>query len=329
MEGTIDRPGDVDQTGGRESIRPATGLRALLLRAFGLVSLILSALGALSLFDILMPTAVRLSIIFKAATGAYSIARDFVWSVVRNAFELLHVRIPELPALWLDGITISALVFAALNFESLHRYNRTLLLDYWRAMSKVGSSIWTGQPGGLKQSLFSLMRVRSKVWSRLLSSGLMTSGWLLTGFLIIPVAFACGIDPLSLLPRRADTAWINYFVVATWVMAITGLSYMLGAVLSQISKGDRLGPLANPLNVFGRVLQLLFGLPTFCLILLMFGLVRGWRSVVLAFALVAFFAGANWVAINAIDPLINQPPQWICALANADPDAAPAPRCEQ
>jgi hypothetical protein len=56
--------------------------------------------------------------------------------------------------------------------------------------------------------------------------------------------------------------------------------------------------------------------------------VNGWRSLALALALVAALIGANAAAVHYIDPTLQRPPQWLCALVNADPQAAPEPRCK-
>ena len=96
------------------------------------IALFWSAWGLLSIFDHLIPGMIRFSIIAKGLTAAYRAARDWVWDQVQWLFALITIPIPELPPLWLDGLTIAGLVLAALNFESIHRYGQTLFFDFGR-----------------------------------------------------------------------------------------------------------------------------------------------------------------------------------------------------
>ena len=296
--------------------RPAaTGLQALWSRALTWISLFGAAIGFFSFFDELMPNLVRLSFVLKALTGAYTFARDWVWDRVQWLFSLVHLRIPDIPEVWLDAFTVLSLVLAALNFESIQRYGRSLLLDFGRDVVQYTLS-WFGGSFHLRETLFD---TKDRTVSMLL-------GFWVLGFAFRGVGSIVGLEVETIaLPQvpRSVIAIAQPSIEAAVLGIVPIGCAMLGAFLG----GDLDVPPQGLAEILARTLVVMALLVPSTFSLALTGILNGWRSVVLALALVIVLIGANRVAIYALDPFVRSPPQWVCAMVNANPDALPEPRC--
>ncbi|MFZ4121609.1 MAG: hypothetical protein ACOYKM_08090 [Caulobacterales bacterium] len=280
------------------------------------IALFGSAWAFLSVFDHLIPGLIRFSIIAKGLTAAYRAGRDWVWDQVQWAFAFIQIRIPELPPYWLDALAIAGLVLAALNFESIHRFGRSLVLDFGRhILGYVARMI-----GGERHDRATLFAWRiGRHWA--------SAAFLYLGFWILGFAVRAGLEALGLeVPLLFPPSWM-------WIQPgleafYLGLFFLLSCVIIDRWKGD---PQSAPRGSIKAVAR--FAVDTLCFVptifvLVMSAFVNGWRSLALALALVAALIGANAAAVHYIDPTLQRPPQWLCALVNADPQAAPEPRCK-
>jgi len=295
----------------------STGLQAAWSRTLTWVSLFSAAIGFLSFFDELMPNLVRLSFVFKALTGAYTFVRDWVWSGAQWLFGLIQITLPTLSEAFLDALAIAALAIAALNFESILRYRRAMFLDLVR-------DLWAhcARTFGVKNRHTETLFVGT--YARNLIGGL--AGFFVLGLCLRALLAARGIELPTLRIEGIDVGLMStvqsLLEAAVLGVAICALSFGLYQLAGDLDDP----PSSVSDGVCRATMQLLLLLPNVAAFTFN-ALLNGWRSIMLAVGLVVVLAGANWAAMRVLDPIIRQPPQWLCAMVRANPDALPEPRC--
>lgn len=262
------------------------------------VSLIGSAFGLMSVFNDLIPNLVRLSLLFKAAVSIYRQGREWVFDGIRWLFSWVNIHIPEIPQLVQDGIIVGALIMAALNLESTRRFRQSLAAAIMDRVTLKIRAISVGYGGaGLTPSLvfsgFNRYRIVADITGALLTS------WLL-----------CAIFQRFIPPGAPFSGA---------VLAGGALLRLAQALLRRATSHWSDAP-DTPGHLLARIGLWAVGFAAHIVELALHGAEKGWRAILLAFAIVAAFVGLNAAFAQVIDPLIAQgPPAWLQELIDADP----------
>jgi len=255
--------------------------------------LLWAAIGAFSAFVDLIPNLRRLSMLIQGLTAAYRITRDWIYEALQIAFGWIHIRIPDIPELWKDGLIIASLVLVALNLESLRRDKISLLWSMGLSL-RAWMSGWIGRRSIERPAL-----VRSQGWT---AETITVLAMCLVGIL---AAFLLHLAGWPLLQRFLS--WpapllmtIEGIIIGLGLRGLWSLSFLCVERLPLPSWLDR---------IFSVIVVVIFAAPALTFYL-MSALWNGRLAVLAALGLVVGLVGLNMLCLYCIDPFVAAPPSW-------------------
>jgi len=278
-------------------------------------SLCLSAFGLMSAFDDLIPNILRLSFLFRVLATSYRMAREWLYDQVQWLFSWIHITIPEIPDLAKDIIIIVGFFLAALNLESFRKFGESLLSALFERVWRKIMAVFVGYGPEPERTSLVFTYAPEVTWERWVSHA---------GRLLLAIFFAWLAMPVMPWGGLADQPYEVRLGIATVVSLI--VVEIASRWASPIARAWTYPP-RSVTEFIARIVVYVTTFPGHILRLFLTGMIKARMALLIGAVIVAVLVGLNYLFLHILEPAMERPPQWLCAMVEANPDAEARARC--